>query len=207
MRLPPPALAVSLIALIVALGGTGYAITQIPAGSVGSAQLRNGAVTSAKVRDGSLRAEDFRRGELATGRADAVGATGPRGERGVQGERGPQGERGLRGPAGTSVSGGAQLLAFSSVGGSVSDPVLPEGWSAPVVSAIDAGVFELAFDRALSGCTPVATSGFDTEEVYPRVVTVDSVAGDPAKLMVRVTDTEGFPAATDDFRFMLACPG
>ena len=80
MRVPPPALLVSMCALFVALGGTGYALTQLPADSVGTAQLRNSAVTSAKVRDGSLRAEDFRRGELATSR----GTTGPAGPRGAQ---------------------------------------------------------------------------------------------------------------------------
>ena len=40
---------VSVIALFVALGGTTYAATSLPAGSVGTRQLRNGAVTPPKL--------------------------------------------------------------------------------------------------------------------------------------------------------------
>jgi hypothetical protein len=41
--------AVGYIALFIALGGTSYAAISIPAGSVGTRQLRNGAVTSSKL--------------------------------------------------------------------------------------------------------------------------------------------------------------
>jgi hypothetical protein len=41
--------AVGYIALFIALGGTSYAAVAIPAGSVGTRQLRNGAVTSSKL--------------------------------------------------------------------------------------------------------------------------------------------------------------
>jgi hypothetical protein len=39
---------IALIALFVALGGTSYAALNLPAGSVGTRQLRNGAVTPSK---------------------------------------------------------------------------------------------------------------------------------------------------------------
>jgi hypothetical protein len=84
IRLPSPALAVASVALLVSLGGTSYAVTALPANSVGSAQLRTGSVTSAKVRDGSVRALDL---APATRRALAgqVGPRGPQGEAGVSG--------------------------------------------------------------------------------------------------------------------------
>jgi hypothetical protein len=41
--------AVSYLALFVALGGTSYAAVNLPAGSVGTRQLRNGSVTPAKL--------------------------------------------------------------------------------------------------------------------------------------------------------------
>ena len=48
----------SLMALVFAMGGTGYALT-IPRNSIGGKQLRANAVTGAKVKDRSLRANDF----------------------------------------------------------------------------------------------------------------------------------------------------
>lgn len=45
---------VACIALAIALGGTGYAATQLPPKSVGQAQLRNGAVGNLQIRDGAI---------------------------------------------------------------------------------------------------------------------------------------------------------
>src|SRR5215472_733073 len=49
LRAPSPALVISLIALFVALGGTTYAATSLPANSVGTLQIKNGAVTGSKL--------------------------------------------------------------------------------------------------------------------------------------------------------------
>lgn len=76
----------SLLALFVALGGSAYAAGVLPAGSVGTAQLKKDAVTSAKVKDGTLKAADFASGQLKAG---------PRGDDGPRGAAGPAG------PAGT----------------------------------------------------------------------------------------------------------
>src|SRR3954447_5169731 len=89
---PPPALAIALLALFVAIGGTGYAALKLPKNSVGAKQLRKGAVRSSdiaanavtgpKVKQGSLNASDFATGSL------------PSGARGVQGEKGATGANG-----------------------------------------------------------------------------------------------------------------
>ena len=50
--------AIALIALFVALGGTAYAATALPAGSVGTTQLKKNAVTGAKVKDNSIKGAD-----------------------------------------------------------------------------------------------------------------------------------------------------
>ena len=64
-HLPSPALVVASIALLVALGGTGYAAFKLPANSVGSVE----------VRDRSLLGRDFARGQLPAGPQGPSGAT------------------------------------------------------------------------------------------------------------------------------------
>lgn len=100
VRLPRPSTVIACLALAVALGGTGYAAIALPAGSVGTAQLKTGAVVSSKVRDGSLRARDFAAGELPAGERGATGPQGPQGPAGASGPQGPAGPTGAAGPQG-----------------------------------------------------------------------------------------------------------
>jgi hypothetical protein len=55
---------VSMLALFVALGGTSYAVTQLPDNSVGTKQLKKDAVVSAKVKDNSLTGADLNKSKL-----------------------------------------------------------------------------------------------------------------------------------------------
>lgn len=93
VRRPSPALVVACIALLVALGGTGYAtVLNVPRNSVGPLQLKRNAVTSSKIAPsavqtahvltGSLLAEDFKAGQLPSG---------PKGDKGPKGDAGPPG--------------------------------------------------------------------------------------------------------------------
>jgi hypothetical protein len=91
-----PSMAVSLTALTVALGGTGYAAVKLPRNSVGNPQIKRGAVTGDKVQDGSLFANDFAAGQIPKG---PKGDTGPQGATGPQG---PAGGPGAQGPPGVS---------------------------------------------------------------------------------------------------------
>jgi hypothetical protein len=100
VHLPRPSTALALVALAVALGGTGYAATVLPAGSVGTEQLKNGAVVSAKVKDHSLRAVDFAPGQLPAGERGPAGAQGPQGPAGTAGPQGPAGPAGAKGDTG-----------------------------------------------------------------------------------------------------------
>jgi len=70
------------LALVVALGGGAYAISQLPKNSVGSKQ----------VKDNSLRAKDFKAGQVP------AGVQGPQGPQGVQGPPGTPGTNGAPGP-------------------------------------------------------------------------------------------------------------
>lgn len=97
-KLLHPATVIAVIALFVALGGTSYAVSQLPKNSVGNKQLKKNAVTSKKVKDGSLLAKDFKTGQLPQGQ---------QGERGPQGEQGPQGAAGVNGATGSALLTGA----------------------------------------------------------------------------------------------------
>jgi hypothetical protein len=63
-RRPSASLVISFTALFVALGGVGYAATQLPAGSVGSAQLRNGSVGNWKLKSNAVGARKIINGAV-----------------------------------------------------------------------------------------------------------------------------------------------
>jgi hypothetical protein len=73
------------LALVVALGGTGYAAAELAKNSVGTKQLQKNAVTSKKVDNGSLLAKDFKAGQLPQGPAGPAGAPGAPGAQGPAG--------------------------------------------------------------------------------------------------------------------------
>jgi hypothetical protein len=64
LRRPSPATCIALLALFVALGGTTWAATSLPARSVGTAQLKSNAVTGPKVKDRSLTSVDIKLSSL-----------------------------------------------------------------------------------------------------------------------------------------------
>ncbi len=103
-----PATVIATISLVVALGGTTYAVTALPKNSVGNAQLKNGAVNSAKVKNYSLLAIDFKKGQLAKVVPTSIGPTGPQGPAGADGAQGPPGSAGQVGPTGPVGDTGAQ---------------------------------------------------------------------------------------------------
>jgi hypothetical protein len=70
-----PSLVISVIALFVALGGTGYAISQLPADSF----------TTKRVKNRPLLAKDLKKGEIPKGPKGAIGATGATGGTGADG--------------------------------------------------------------------------------------------------------------------------
>src|SRR5438105_13956438 len=63
-RRPSAPLVVSFVALFVALGGVGYAAIQLPANSVGNAQLRNGSVGNWKLKFNSVGARKIINGSV-----------------------------------------------------------------------------------------------------------------------------------------------
>jgi hypothetical protein len=63
-RRPSASMVVSFAALFIALGGVGYAATQLPPGSVGTAQLQNGSVGNWKLKSNAVGARKIINGAV-----------------------------------------------------------------------------------------------------------------------------------------------
>jgi hypothetical protein len=102
---------VATLALFVALGGTGYAISKLPKDSVKSKQIAANAVKSPEVADGSLISEDFVTGAL------------PPGPRGQAGQDGADGQPGIPGPTFAASKPGPSPVAIPDFVDIVSTPI------------------------------------------------------------------------------------
>jgi hypothetical protein len=147
-----PALVISCLALLAAVGGTGYAAIKLPPGSVGTKQLKNGAVVASKVKPRSLLARNFKPGQLPRG---------PRGAQGLAGAAGPQGPGGPQGPAGAKGDPATRL--FGTVKNNTTDDDVSLGPSSGLVDADKLpgqdGAYLLTFNQDINNCAVVATPG------------------------------------------------
>jgi hypothetical protein len=66
LKRPTTGTVLSVVAITLALGGTGYAATKI-----GTAQLKDGSVTSAKIKDGGVKSSDLASGAVTGAKIDA----------------------------------------------------------------------------------------------------------------------------------------
>src|SRR3954447_11654185 len=79
---------IAMLALFIAMGGTGYAALKLPKNSVGSKQIKKNAVTGSKVKNGALKKGDFAAGQVPGGRAGPAGRNGTNGTNGAAGAPG-----------------------------------------------------------------------------------------------------------------------
>ena len=153
----------SLMALMVALGGTAYAGATLSRNSVSSANLKRGAVansdiranavTSGKVRNRSLRAIDFARGQLPAG---ARGATGAQGPAGAAGPAGATGEAGTAAAFARVQANGTLLPALDDF------PATSKNIDAADVTRASAGVYCIDLDfRPASAMVALDNAAFN----------------------------------------------
>jgi hypothetical protein len=160
VRVPSPAFVIACIALVVALGGSAYALVvtgkQIKDGTISGADIQNGSLTSTDIRNGTLVQQDFKKSDAPRGPAGAKGDPGAKGEAGAPGAAGPPGAAG--GPAVPKVSGimtvsgadgGTGPVYGGVVSGATPSPCLPGGPGCP---AFDLGDFSLT--RPLDALSP-----------------------------------------------------
>jgi hypothetical protein len=128
---------VASLALLVALGGTGYAA---------SLALPRNSVTTVQVKDYSLLARDFKRGQLP---------------RGPQGPTGPQGQTGPQGPAGPAGSAGAANVKWALVRPNGS--VAAQSGGISVGAHPSAGNFIVNFGGAVTGKAILASGAYNND--------------------------------------------
>jgi len=161
-RRPSPALVVAMIALAVALGGTGYAAVSLPTNSVGPRQIQSNAVTSPKVRNGSLLKVDFKKGQLPAGPRGPAGSPGPPGPKGATGGQGPAGPFPDSLPSGKTVRGAFNIggqAAIASALANTSISFIYNFATAPTVKLILQGTAPPA-ECPGNATTPQANPGF-----------------------------------------------
>jgi hypothetical protein len=152
--LPTPSLAVSITALVVAMGGTGYAATKLSGSNIKTGTITGKQIKSHSLGTGKLSAKTIVQLHGATGPAGPAGAAGPAGPAGA---RGPAGATSIAGltrpqtppvdlqpgvqktttvpcPSGTVVVGGGVSAASSSTQVNINSsyPLSEDSWRADV---------------------------------------------------------------------------
>jgi hypothetical protein len=122
------------LALFIALGGTSYAVAQLPRNSVGPAQIKRSAVGASELRRGSVASRAIRNRSVAL-RDISSGARSA-----LKGAKGDPGQPGVAYRAVVNSGGGTfrgNAVTTNHQGGS--------------------GRYSVAFDRDVSGCVATAT--------------------------------------------------
>jgi hypothetical protein len=123
---PSPSLVISIVALLVALGGTGYAAVQITGKNV-----KDGSLTGKDVKNKSLTKKDFK-GSIT-------------GAQGVQGAKGDNGDKGEPGAPATAL-----WAAITSAGAT------SHGHGVASSQQLGPGQYEVIFDQDVTGCAQTA---------------------------------------------------
>ena len=175
------------IAVFITLGGTSYAVSQLPRNSVGSKQIRTNAVGSSELRKSSVRSRAVKDRSVAL-RDLTISA-----RRSLRGQAGPVGPQGPPGPAVATMS------AAVSPGGTYfrSKGTNGEGANRGLI-----GTYRLDFDRDVSACYALATiSGSASGEISAEMSTTP---GEQNSVNVFTKDTSG-TLADRPFHIVVVC--
>ena len=178
--------AMATIAVFVALGGTSYAVTQLPRNSVGSKQIQTNAVGTSEIRKSTVRSGDIKDRSVAL-RDISRTARGS-----LRGQVGPAGPQGPAGPKAATLS--AAVSAAAQYERSV-------GTTTPIAGHPSAGVYTVAFDRELSGCYVAATISTTRRNAAGGEI-VTEIAG--PFVHVRTSESNG-TAADLPFHILVSC--
>jgi hypothetical protein len=211
---PSPALVVSIIALIIALGGTSYAAFRVPKNSVGSDQLRKNAVTTKKIHDGAVTGAKIASGAVTGAKVANQTITGQQVNASTLGNV----------PSATNASHAADADAL---GGSPSssyqtkvlwariapDGTLTTGSGAVSSGLLQTGEYEVIFNRAVTGCAYEATPGSSlvtNSDVVddlqkPTFIRTEPRTGNPNGVFVAIYDGTTHALVNNAFHLAVIC--
>jgi hypothetical protein len=177
-------------AVFIALGGTSYAVTQLPKNSVGSKQIRSGAVGASEIRTGAVRSKDIRDRSVALKDISKAARGSLRGQTGATGPQGPPGV------------GVTTLAAAVTAEGRY---IRSKGTTADGTSHTSSGVYKLDFNRDLSSCYVAATIASTRGNTASGEIAAEIGTGANAQsVFVRTGESNG-AAADLPFHLLLSC--
>lgn len=198
-RHPSPALVIAIIALIVALGGTSYAAFNLPKNSVGSRQLRKGAVTSAKIHNGAVSSSKIARNAITSKQLNlAQLGTVPSASNASNSDA-------LGNAPATSFQ---QKILWARV---APDGTLTAGSGTISSGILATGLYEVIFNRSVTGCAYEATIG---SSVVSNNLFNDQGEGDiyteprkdnPNGVFVAISNAAGTKAMDNAFHLAVIC--
>lgn len=177
------------LALFVALGGTSYAVAQLPRNSIGSSQIKKSAVGPSELRRGAVSSRAIRNGSVTVRDVSRKARAALRGAKGDPGVKGDPGAPGVEYRAVVNSGGGrvrGNALTVDHQGGS--------------------GEYAVAFDQDVTDC--VATATLSDAQNGPRLETPPAgrttlgLAG--PRVLVRTFAVDGSPQDLP-FSVIVAC--
>jgi hypothetical protein len=177
------------IAIFVALGGTSYAVTQLPRNSVGATQVRANAIGKSELRSSAVRSKEIRNRSVALRDISLSARTS------LRGQPGPVGPQGPPGPAAATLA-----AAVNSGGRHVRSAGLGPGNHDP-----GSGLYEARASRDLTNCYAVASlsdvpGGVTSAPEGGEIVT--SITG--SSVVVRTRNSNGAPQDLP-FHLIVSC--
>jgi hypothetical protein len=179
------------VAVFIALGGTSYAVSQLPRNSVGPKQIRTGAVGASEIHTSGVRSKDIKDRGVAL-RDISLGARNS-----LRGQTGSTGPQGPPGPAVATLS--AAVLPAGEI-------ARGQGTTSPVSNHTNEGVYRVDFNRDVSACFAVATISRSPTQSASGAIAAEmgSGAGDRNSVYVYTSNSSG-ALADLPFHLIVTC--
>jgi hypothetical protein len=165
------------IAVFVALGGTSYAVTQLPRNSVGSKQIRTGSVGASEIHTNAVRSKDIKNRNVAL-RDISLGA-----RKSLRGQPGPAGPQGPQGPA---------VAAFTAAVLPAGNFARSQGTASQGANHANEGIYRVDFTRDVTACYAVASiSTTRGNAAGGEILTEIGAGADARSVYVRTSESNG----------------